>query len=256
MRKPSKKRNNLAEGGHPVSLPEGGRPCPPDENKNNAVFKTKRRTIPHWIFVGAIYFLTWRLARDQIELTPDERNFVSQTLHHFQNVRYELISYVIMNDHIHVLFQPMNDESIPRIIHSWKSFTANGLQRHYGRIGAVWQEEYFDRIIRTEKQFYRTVRYILNNPQKRWQTQEYPWMYYCATELAGRDARRINRQGHYLSSSKRIAFWQCSLFSASSHTTELGLSITSSVTSSPRCAGRQCRNRASFFASEKSGPLI
>ena len=44
------------------------------------------------------------------------------------------------------------------------------------------------------------------------------------------------------------AFCACSRFSASSNTTECGPSITSSVTSSPRCAGRQCMNSASGFA--------
>src|SRR5512141_1413553 len=44
------------------------------------------------------------------------------------------------------------------------------------------------------------------------------------------------------------AFCTCSRFSASSHTTDCGPSITSAVTSSPRCAGRQCMKTASDFA--------
>ena len=42
----------------------------------------------------------------------------------------------------------------------------------------------------------------------------------------------------------RIPFWACRRFSASSNTTDCGPSITSSVTSSPRWAGRQCMNSA------------
>ncbi len=44
------------------------------------------------------------------------------------------------------------------------------------------------------------------------------------------------------------AFCTCILFSASSQTTDWGPSITSAVTSSPRCAGRQCMKRASGLA--------
>src|SRR5256714_179672 len=44
------------------------------------------------------------------------------------------------------------------------------------------------------------------------------------------------------------AFCVCRRFSASSHTTLCGPSITSAATSSPRCAGRQCMKSASFFA--------
>ena len=48
---------------------------------------------------------------------------------------------------------------------------------------------------------------------------------------------------------RMIAFWACRRFSASSNITDCGPSITSDVTSSPRCAGRQCMNRASSPAS-------
>ena len=44
------------------------------------------------------------------------------------------------------------------------------------------------------------------------------------------------------------AFCACSRFSASSHTTLCGPSMTSAATSSPRCAGRQCMNSASGLA--------
>jgi hypothetical protein len=40
------------------------------------------------------------------------------------------------------------------------------------------------------------------------------------------------------------AFWACRRFSASSHTTDCGPSMTSAATSEPRKAGRQCRNSA------------
>src|SRR4030065_730827 len=43
------------------------------------------------------------------------------------------------------------------------------------------------------------------------------------------------------------AFCTCRRLSASSHTTDCGPSITSAVTSSPRCAGRQCMKTASEF---------
>jgi hypothetical protein len=46
----------------------------------------------------------------------------------------------------------------------------------------------------------------------------------------------------------RIPFCTCSRFSASSNTTDCGPSITSSVTSSPRWAGKQCMKIASLPA--------
>ena len=49
-------------------------------------------------------------------------------------------------------------------------------------MGSIWQDEYFDRIIRREEEFYETAKYILSNPYKRWQVEEYPWAWYRAPE--------------------------------------------------------------------------
>ena len=65
-------------------------------------------------------------------------------------------------------------------------------------------------------------------------------------------------RGHRRQSSKSItrrAFSVCSRFSACSKTTDAGPSITASVTSSPRCAGRQCRKQASGLACAMSRSL-
>ena len=61
----------------------------------------------------------------------------------------------------------------------------------------------------------------------------------------GPAGRRESRSCHDRSKSHTSsAFWACSRFSASSHTALCGPSITSSVISCPRCAGRQCRTTA------------
>ncbi len=52
-------------------------------------------------------------------------------------------------------------------IHSWKSLTANRLQRDNDRRGRVWQDEYFDRIVRDEKEFAQKFDYIQGNPWTR-----------------------------------------------------------------------------------------
>jgi putative transposase len=49
-------------------------------------------------------------------------------------------------------------------VHSWKSFTAHAINQSLGRRGAVWSREYFDRMIRNDRQFEATRFYIENNP--------------------------------------------------------------------------------------------
>ncbi len=53
-------------------------------------------------------------------------------------------------------------------------------------------------------------------------------------------------------STAMMAFWTCSRFSASSNTTERGLSRTACSTSSPGWAGRQCMKSASGLAAAKT----
>jgi REP element-mobilizing transposase RayT len=127
-----------------------------------------RGRLPHWRVSGAVYFVTWRLAKAQPELSPDERDLVVAALRNFQGQRYRLIAYVVMNDHVHVVVVPNTGYGLTAIVQSWKSYTTNAIQRGFGRKGRVWQREYFDRVIRDEEELSNRLAYILGNPGKRW----------------------------------------------------------------------------------------
>jgi REP element-mobilizing transposase RayT len=134
------------------------------------------RKLPHWRIEGAIYFVTWRLAKQQPLLTPGERTIVTAAIRLFDGERYQLLAWVVMDDHVHVLVRALEGSSLQSIVRTWKSFTANSLQRTYGRKAAIWQREYFDRIVRDESELHEKAQYIINNPVKRWpETGEYPW---------------------------------------------------------------------------------
>jgi len=136
-----------------------------------------RRRLPHWRQNHAVYFVTWRLHSQQPLLEPLERDVVVSALHHFDRLRYQLLAYVVMDDHIHLIVAPNDGFSLEILVHSWKSFLANQLQRRFARRGTIWQDEYFDRIIRHEKEFLEKLQYICNNPQKRWpDIEDYPWI--------------------------------------------------------------------------------
>ena len=83
-----------------------------------------------------------------------------------------------MNDHVHVLVRPIAGFALEDLVHSWKSYSANHLLRAHHRVGVVWQDEYFDRIVRDEKEFRQKFEYILCNPWKRWpEVEEYTWVW-------------------------------------------------------------------------------
>src|SRR5690606_35844099 len=85
---------------------------------------------------------------------------------HFDGERYELHSAVVMPNHAHVLFSPKADHRVQDILHSWKSFSANEINKTSGRTGAFWQVDYYDRLVRSSEHFVRIADYIRENPLK------------------------------------------------------------------------------------------
>jgi REP element-mobilizing transposase RayT len=137
-----------------------------------------RRRMPHWRLAGSVYFVTWRLTPSQPELTSEECGSIMSALQHFDGRRYELYAGVVMPDHGHALVKPLETYRLQALVNSWKSFTSHKFCKEYGRKAPIWQEDYFDRIMRDEKEFLEKAQYILNNPLKRWpKIEAYPWVW-------------------------------------------------------------------------------
>lgn len=136
-----------------------------------------RRRLPHWRQAGAVYFVTWRIARGTPPLSAEERSLVVNALAFFDTVRYDIYGYAVMDDHVHVIVEPFSENPLEKITASWKSFTANQMQRRFGRTGWVWLEESFDRVIRHEQEYMQKLEYVLKNPMKRWpDAVDYAWV--------------------------------------------------------------------------------
>ena len=91
---------------------------------------------------------------------------VAQTLNHFNDDRYVLDAFVIMPNHVHVIFKPIENNSVADILHSWKSFTANSINRELQREGNVWMAENFDTVVRDFSHLEVCREYISRNPKK------------------------------------------------------------------------------------------
>ena len=97
---------------------------------------------------------------------PTVARIVAQTISHFDELRYRLFAWCVTPNHVHAVFQPAHYHSLAEIVHSWKSFSAKGINRAMERRGAFWQREYYDHLIRDERDLRRTVKYVLENPVK------------------------------------------------------------------------------------------
>lgn len=103
---------------------------------------------------------------------PAIATLVGNALGYFDRQRYVLHCWTIMPNHVHVLFTLSPSVKLSTILHSWKSFTAHQANKMLSRTGNFWQREYFDRLIRSGRQFEFSLRYVLNNPVKAGLCQE------------------------------------------------------------------------------------
>ena len=88
---------------------------------------------------------------------------VEDALWHFAGERYDLYAYVVMPNHVHVLFQPIGGNTISGILESWKRFTARKINERTGKGGSLWQKESFDTLVRSERHFQTIIGYIKRN---------------------------------------------------------------------------------------------
>lgn len=95
---------------------------------------------------------------------PRIGQLVESALLHGDGERYQLISWCVMPNHVHVLIEPLGGCKLRDILHTWKSYTAQMANRWLGRKGAFWQREFRDRYIRNWKHFEGVKAYIEQNP--------------------------------------------------------------------------------------------
>jgi putative DNA methylase len=123
---------------------------------------------------------------------------VEENLEHHDGVKYQLLAWCIMSNHVHVVLQPIElsiagarsvsatsasesfdlpegyfgDEvsdafsPLSNILHSLKSYTANRANAILKRTGCFWQPESYDHWIRDLDELERVVAYVIHNPVK------------------------------------------------------------------------------------------
>lgn len=140
-----------------------------------------RHDLLHLREPGAVCFVTWRVVDAAAPLTADERSIVVDALRYFDGQRYDLFGYVVMDDHVHVVVQPLA-HPLSAITQSWKSFSAHRIASLRGRHGSIWQAESWDRVVRDDEELHQTVAHVAANPIRRWPAIEgYPWVHPSST---------------------------------------------------------------------------
>ncbi len=77
---------------------------------------------------------------------------IAENLRHFDNQRYRLLAWRVMPNHVHVvatLHWPL-----AKVVHGWKSYMSHQAGER------LWAREYFDRLVRNERDLAATVEYV------------------------------------------------------------------------------------------------
>ncbi|HEY7446911.1 MAG TPA: transposase [Vicinamibacterales bacterium] len=111
------------------------------------------------------YFLTICTAARQPSFEEDESAswLCEQILKAFEPLQFAVVAFCVMPDHVHLLLEGLRDDADLRMaVHNWKLRTGFAWKQRSGR--RLWQEGYFDYVLRDEDQVVDIVKYILNNP--------------------------------------------------------------------------------------------
>lgn len=116
---------------------------------------------------------------------PEVAALVAENLHSRDGQVYDLDTFCIMPNHVHVVFTPLRREdgtyeALPAIMQGLKGPTAYQANLLLGRRGKFWQHESYDHGVRDEAEWRRIIAYVLNNPVKaglvrHW--RDWPWSY-------------------------------------------------------------------------------
>jgi REP element-mobilizing transposase RayT len=97
---------------------------------------------------------------------PLNAKIVVDTLKYFHLERYELIAWVVMPNHVHVIIKLREGYQLSKQVISWKKFSSRQINERLNSSKSIWQTDYYDRFIRNEKHLMDAVNYIHNNPVK------------------------------------------------------------------------------------------
>lgn len=115
---------------------------------------------------GQIYFITNAVDKRQPILIENHELLLCAINHTKKRLPFNLIAYVILPDHLHLLIDPL-DNNLSGIMHRFKlSFGARYRNKHNFHSVKLWQGRFWDHIIRDENDMNNHIDYIHYNPVK------------------------------------------------------------------------------------------
>jgi putative transposase len=143
-----------------------------------------RRRLPHLQKADRPIFVSFRKGT-KAPLSENCRSAVLDCCLCGNGTRFHLHAGVVMPEHVHLLLTPLRDANgnvfcLRDILKGIKGASARRVNQLLDRSGPVWQEESFDRVVRSWESLQQKIEYIRRNPVRRGLVktpEEYTWLW-------------------------------------------------------------------------------
>ncbi|HXC99624.1 MAG TPA: alanine--tRNA ligase-related protein [Verrucomicrobiae bacterium] len=178
-------------GDSPVSLGD-----PPSGTAGATGSTYSKRNLPHFEKPWAIYHVIINTIPAR-KLSAAGRDMVFDCILHWRDSRYRLVAACVMPEHAHFIIQPGVKEEdkegnpvfwpLSEILHSIKSYSAKEINKLENVTGTLWQDERYDRYIRSDRDLQEKFDYLCRNP---WaaglvrESEPWPWLWTADIEAS------------------------------------------------------------------------
>jgi len=128
----------------------------------------KRHQPLHLYLDDQIYFLTAHTYSDQSLLSSGQlkQKLIDKIKKSFALFRFDLYAWVVLINHYHLLFKTKRGKDLPKCIGKIHGGFAYETNKAEGQVGRKFWQNYWDRCIRSEMDFWVHMNYIHRNPVK------------------------------------------------------------------------------------------
>jgi putative transposase len=125
------------------------------------------------------FFVTCRLLPHRRLLTEAEFDCLARVVRERrEKYHFLLTAWVFLPDHWHAILFPHFPVTISRVMEAIKVGSTLRINGHRKESGLLWQPRFFDRALRTVKEYYEKVEYIHLNPVRAGsvkRAEDWPW---------------------------------------------------------------------------------
>jgi len=117
------------------------------------------------VLTDRFFLVTCRLLPRRRILSESEFICLARAIHRRRaKLGFRLTAWVFLPDHWHAIVFPRHPLTISEMMESIKVSSTRLINRERGELGLLWQGRFFDRALRTVKEYREKVEYIHLNP--------------------------------------------------------------------------------------------